>query len=183
MISDPFQLIDKYYTPHSRSHQILSIHSRAVANMAIEKAENLHFPALEIQFIREAAMLHDIGILFTYAPDIGCFGSLPYICHGYKGHDLLLTEGLPDHALVCERHTGTGLTLKDIEKLNGILPLRSMERITKAEQLIAYCDKFFSKDPDRLETKLSIDEIVRSLGRFGEDKVEMFLSWHHQFNL
>ncbi|MDD4646180.1 MAG: HDIG domain-containing protein [Bacteroidales bacterium] len=179
---NPLQIITKYYQPGSQSYQILLIHSQAVAHLAVERARRLDFPDQETEFIREAALLHDIGIMFTSAPDIGCFGDLPYICHGFKGHDLLLSEGFPEHALVCERHTGTGLTLKDIEQLNGILPYRSMEPVTRAEQLIAYCDKFFSKDPDRLERKLSTGEIVKSLGRFGEDKVEIFKSWHHQFN-
>ena len=77
---------------------------------------------LDIPFNQEAAMLHDIGIYLTKAPDIGCFGEHPYICHGYLGADLLRTEGLPRHALVCERHTGAGISLEMIKKNHLPLP-------------------------------------------------------------
>ncbi len=60
-------------------------------------------------------MLHDIGIFLTNAPHIGCYGDKPYICHGYLGREILDKEGLPGHAMVCERHVGAGLTVTDIE--------------------------------------------------------------------
>ena len=61
-------------------------------------------------------MLHDIGIFLTHAPQIGCHGDKPYICHGYLGRELLEKEGFPRHAIVCETHVGVGLTIADIEK-------------------------------------------------------------------
>lgn len=180
---DPLRIISLYYSPESLSSRILLQHSQAVAEKAVETAIRLEFPASEIEFIREAAMLHDIGIFYTSAPEIGCFGDLPYICHGFKGHNLLVAEGLPRHALVCERHTGTGLTLHDIDKLGGLLPRRPMEPITLAEKLIAYCDKFFSKDPASLEAERPFEAVLEDIRRFGEDKADIFIEWHHQFHL
>jgi len=179
---DSIRVIDKYYRPGSLAYQILLTHSLMVTHMAKEIAGCMGFSVEETAFIEEGAMLHDIGIFYTAAPDIGCFGDLPYICHGYKGHDLLLSEGLPKHALVCERHTGTGLTMNDISSLGGVLPCRPMEPVSLAEKLIAYCDKFYSKDPRRLEEKQPIEEVVRSIRRFGEEKVIIFKQWHQLFN-
>ena len=69
---------------------------------------------IDSDFVYEAAMLHDIGVYLTHAPSIYCTGEEPYIRHGIIGAELLRNEGYPKHALVCERHTGTGLTVDDI---------------------------------------------------------------------
>ena len=179
---DPIRIIAKYYHPESLSFRILLHHSQAVAKKATETAILLNVTGPEIEFIREAALLHDIGIFFTATPEIGCTGDLPYICHGYKGYNLLLEEGLPKHALVCERHTGTGLTLPDIDKLGGLLPRRPMEPISLAEKLIAYCDKFFSKDPMHLDEERPFEAIYDEINRFGEEKGKIFLARHRDFN-
>jgi uncharacterized protein len=179
---DPIRIIKKYYPPESLCFRVLLFHSQAVARMAVDKAKHLDINGSDIDFIQEAAMLHDIGISYTSAPEIGCFGDLPYLCHGYMGHNLLLTEGLPRHALVCERHTGTGLTLADIRQLDGLLPERPMEPISLAEKLIAYCDKFFSKDPMHLEEELPFETVLEGILRFGNEKGKIFTQWHSLFN-
>lgn len=178
---DPYRIIAKYYQPESLSYRILMGHSQAVAEKAVNTASRLLLDAAEIEFIREASLLHDIGIFYTYAPDIDCHGDLPYICHGFKGHNLLLMEGLPKHALVCERHTGTGLTLEDVDKFDGLLPRRPMVPISTAEKIIAFCDKFFSKDPDRLSEEKSLEEVLEGISKFGEEKAKIFIEWHQQY--
>lgn len=179
---DAAEVINKYYSQGSLALQILTVHSRAVAGKAAGLATQLGFSGQEITFIREASILHDIGIFFTNAPDIGCFGELPYICHGFKGHDLLLAEGLPRHALVCERHTGAGLTLADVRGFGGILPDRPMVPVSDSEILIAYCDKFFSKNPERLGEERTYEDAYESLLKFGVQKAETFHAWHVRFN-
>ena len=51
----------------------------------------------------------------------GCYGDKDYICHGYLGRALLEKEGLPAHALVCERHVGVGLSISDIRAWGSFL--------------------------------------------------------------
>ncbi len=179
---DTESLISKYYKPGSLAYRVIVIHSQAIAKKALEVATRLNLPNQSLEFIREATMLHDIGIFYTHAPDIGCFGDLPYICHGFKGHDLLVAEGLPRHALVCERHTGTGLTLEDVSGFNGLLPLRPMEPVTLEEEIITYCDKFFSKDPENLDAERPFDLALEGISKFGEEKANIFKEWHHRFN-
>lgn len=145
---------------------ILTVHSRLVADKALECARRrgLH---VDLEFVEEAAMLHDIGIIRCDAPDIHCPGELPYICHGVVGRQILEAEGLPRHALVCERHTGAGLTVEDIVNQNLPLPHRDMTPQTLEEKLICYADKFYSKSGD-LKAEKSLDRVRRSMARHGE---------------
>ena len=111
----PLDIINKYYSDNEPLRRLLIRHSEDVTNLAIRIAS--HHPELDIDidFVREAAMLHDVGIFQTNAPGIHCHGTQPYICHGILGAELLVKEGLPRHARVAERHTGAGITAADIE--------------------------------------------------------------------
>ncbi|MDO8746319.1 MAG: HDIG domain-containing protein, partial [Thermodesulfovibrionales bacterium] len=147
------EIIRKYYNPESEAYSFLVQHSRMVAKKAVEVAERVKHLNPDIKFIEEAAMLHDIGIFLTHAPQIGCHGDKPYICHGYLGRELLEKEGFPRHAIVCETHVGVGLTIADIEKNNFPLPRRDMMPKTLEEQIICFADNFFSKDNEPLREK------------------------------
>jgi uncharacterized protein len=175
---NPFSLIEKYYPPGSDAHRILLHHSKQVAAKAVAIAQVHRADAL---FIREAALLHDIGICFTAVPQLGCEGSLPYLCHGIKGRELLEGEGLPRHALVCERHIGVGLTAAEILGRHLPLPARDMLPVTIEEQIVTYADLFFSKDPAKSGRERTVDQVRHSLARFGEDKVVVFDEWHARF--
>lgn len=108
---EPLDVIKKYYDPKSRAFIILVNHSKAVAEKALKIAEKFD---VDHRFIYEAAMLHDIGIFMTNTPKLDCYGKFPYIAHGYLGRQILEKEGFPLHALVCERHTGVGITREEI---------------------------------------------------------------------
>lgn len=138
-------LIDKYYPQDNELKHILNVHSRSVADKALWIAGKHPELNLDTVFLEEAAMLHDIGIFLTHAPGIQCFGTEPYICHGYLGARLVRKEGFPRHALVCERHTGAGLSLKDIMDQKLPVPHREMLPVSMEEQVICFADKFFRK--------------------------------------
>jgi len=173
---EPLDLILKYYKPESKSYQILVNHSRLVADKALKIAANHAGLNLDLKFIEEAALLHDIGIFLTDAPDLGCYGKLPYIGHGYLGNELLQNEGYPKHGLVCERHTGTGITKEEILSNKLPLPLRDFVPLSLEEQLICFSDKFFSKSGDLFEEK-SIERITKSMAKFGTKNQDRFLEW------
>ena len=139
------RIIDKYYSDNPPLRELLILHSRLVADKALKVAAAHPELALDSRFIEEAAMLHDIGIFLTDAAPIHCFGRFHYICHGYLGADLLRSEGLPDHALVADRHTGTGLTLKQILERDLPVPHRDMVPVSLEEKVVCFADKFFSK--------------------------------------
>ena len=172
---DPIKIIEKYYPVESEAYRILVDHSRSVADKALAIARMHPEMDLDLTFIEEAAMLHDIGIFRCNAPSIDCHGEADYICHGFLGAELMRVEGYPQHALVCERHTGTGLSLEMIELMKWPIPHRDMLPVSLEEQLICFADKFFSKT--KLGKEKSIDKIRISLSRYGSDTAARFSAW------
>ena len=173
---DPIEIIEKYYIKGSELYHVLINHSEHVKNKALEIAVNHPEMHLDLQFIAEAAMLHDIGIFMCDAPRIFCHGPNKYIEHGYLGANILREEGLLKHALVCERHTGVGISLEMILKNKLPLPHRDLLPLSNEEQLICYADKFFSKT--RLNEILPIHKIRTNLMHYGEQGVIRFDSWN-----
>ena len=179
---NPVDIIAEFYDPGSKTFNILIQHGRLVAKKAVDAAKKAAYLNPDICFIMEAAMLHDIGIFLTDTPELGCTGKHPYVCHGYLGRELLEKKGFFKHALVCERHVGTGISLKDIKRYDLPLPERDMLPLSIEEQIICYADKFFSKNndtPAKQQTvrEKSIEDIKRSLLPYGHDKVMQFQTW------
>ena len=176
---DPYSLITRYYPIDSLGYRILVTHSRSVADKALKIAAMHPEMNLDTAFIEEAAMLHDIGVFQCNAPTIGCYGQAEYICHGYLGAELVREAGYPRHALVCERHTGTGISLEMITNRNMPLPHREMIPITLEEQLICFADKFFSKT--KLTEERSIARVRKSLSKYGKENITRFDAWYKLF--
>ncbi len=172
-------LIDKYYPEDNELKNILLTHSRSVADKALQIVEKHPELNADKTFVEEAAMLHDIGIFLTDAPGILCFGKEPYICHGYLGADLLRKEGFPEHALVCERHTGAGISLENIIEQQLPIPHREMLPVSIEEQIVCFADKFFSKT--RLDREKSVEKALKSISRYGEEGIVRFNKWCEQF--
>ncbi len=172
---NPIEIIDKYYPEGGELRNILLTHSRSVARKALAIADAHPELPLDRKFVEEAAMLHDIGIFRTAASGIHCEGTFPYICHGYLGADLLRAEGFPRHALVCERHTGAGLSLKEIIAQQLPVPHRDMLPVSLEEQLICFADKFFSKT--RLEEEKTLEKARKSVAKHGEEGLARFDKW------
>ena len=176
---NPIELIDAYYPEDNERKHILLVHSRLVAEKALRIADGHPELNLDKDFLYEAGMLHDIGIFLTNAPGIFCFGDQPYICHGYLGADLMRREGYPRHALVCERHTGAGLSLDDIIAQNLPVPHRDMLPVSMEEQVICFADKFYSKT--HLEREKTVEKARKSISNFGYVGLERFDHWCEQF--
>jgi uncharacterized protein len=168
-------VIDKYYFDNPPLKSLLLLHSTLVARKALYIVDTHPELGADRGFVEEAAMLHDIGIFLTDAEPIHCFGKYHYLCHGYLGADLLRQEGLPRHALVAERHTGTGLTLNQILERDLPLPHRDMVPVSIEEKIVCFADKFFSKThPEEEKTVLQAEN---SLAKFGQKGVDVFNSW------
>lgn len=151
-------VIDKYYPHDNELRHILITHSRSVADLALALAKRLPELCLDLQFVEEAAMLHDIGIVRCDAPSIHCFGTEPYIAHGRQG---------------------AGITREAIETQHLPLPLQDFLPETLEEQLICYADKFFSKT--KLDRQKTVEQAEKSLAKFGEDGLERFRAWVKRF--
>ena len=174
---DPILIIKRYYAPDSQAYTALVTHSEYVVEMALKVAANVRHLNPDTRFIEEAGMLHDIGMIQTHAPQMGCFDEHPYICHGYLGREMVEKAGFPKHALVCERHVGVGLSVKDIRKQKLPLPVRDMRPVTLEEKIICYADKFYSKSKGKFGKKKPLKKIRRQLKKFGKAHLVQFNQW------
>jgi uncharacterized protein len=174
-------LLEKYF-PDPYSFKIILGHSRKVADKALLVARNLQGTEVDLTFLEEAALLHDIGVCRTAAPKFGCHGSEPYIRHGIIGRDILDQEGYPHHALVCERHIGVGLNIDDVRSQGLPLPERAMAPLSLEERIVCFADLFYSKNPEKLGREKTIENVRSDLAKFGGQKVGIFKDWLKEFN-
>ena len=174
------EMIHKYCSGNEALEQILLRHSSDVAQRALKIARAHPELRADETFLWEAAMLHDIGCCRVDAPGIHGYGSEPYIRHGILGAEILRSEGLPRHARVAERHTGTGLTAKEIERQNLPLPHRDFTPQSIEEQIVCYADKFYSKT--RLDVEKTPEQALRTLEKFGSEGIDVFRAWMERFD-
>ena len=147
--------------------------------MALELREKLGLP-LDRDEVYESAMLHDIGICKTDAPDIDCHGDAPYIQHGILGGEIIRKAGLPEsYARVAERHTGAGITPEDIKRESLPLPPGDYMPRTQLERLICYADKFYSKSGDM--KRKSLERVRASMKRISDSTLERFENLYSEF--
>lgn len=174
------EIIDRYYPAGREVRQILLRHSRSVADYALTIAHTRHLDLGDAD-IEAAAMLHDIGIIATDAPGIDCRGSAPYLAHGAVGADMLRSLGADERfARVAERHTGAGLTHKEIAAAGLPLPPdRSYMPVSLLEQLICYADCFYSKGGDM--QRKSLERVRASMAKFGPGVAARFENLHSLF--
>jgi uncharacterized protein len=181
---DPIALLEKHFQGNQAAFQIVYRHSRLVADKALAIAQGApQLAELDLGFIEEAALLHDIGVCGVHAPKLNCFGAAPYIRHGIIGRHILEAEGLPLHALVCERHIGVGLSAREIAQQKLPLPEREMAPLSICERLVTLADLFYSKKAGELEREKSAAQVKSELARFGAGKVLVFESWLSDFGL
>ena len=166
------EIIERYYDPASRQYQLLIEHSSQVADLAVLLAQRKPELGVDIDFLREAAMLHDIGIFrtFSMACDAVNGQTLPYLQHGVEGKKILDSLGLPRHALVCERHIGTGLTAQEIIEQNLPLEPRDMLPETLEEKLVTYADNFYSKS--RIAKARPLQTVLEGMKKYGEGTMQ-----------
>jgi len=138
------QLLKKHATDDKSFRKVLA-HSKAVQKTALEaaeriKARNPDVP-IDIEFIRTACILHDIG-RFAHPPGDGS------VKHGVAGAELLRKEGLDErYARVCERHLGAGIPKEEIENKGLPLPAKDYVPETIEERIIAYADNLTAQSP------------------------------------
>lgn len=174
-------VITAYYHDNAELMKLLLTHSRCVASKALSIIDDKGLKdSVDTEFVAQAAMLHDIGIVGCDAPSIFCHGTHPYICHGSIGRSMLEKEGMPRHALVCERHTGSGLTAEEIIAAHLPLPHHDMLPTSLEEKIVCYADKFYSKSSHPTQEK-SIDAVIASMKKHGEGPYLRFLQLHQQF--
>jgi len=177
------RIINKYYPTDSIVYRYYFTHCVKVTELALKIADHNRQLDINKDFVLKGAMLHDIGIIKTNSPEIGCFGEYPYIAHTYLGRKILEDEGLPDIAPVCERHVGTGLTVADIIASGFPLPHYDMTPQSNEEKLICYADKFYSKSQNHLMVLKSPEKIRKKILKYGEEKLQRFEEFVNLFGI
>lgn len=177
---DVMGIIDRYYPEDNELKNIYMVHARKVTELALEMARRHPELDIDMQFVEEAAMLHDLGIFMTDAPRIYCCGNELYLCHGYLGAELLRSLGYERHARVCERHTSTGLTKEQVVANGWNLPVKDFVPETIEEQLICFADKFYSKTRF-LETARTMEQVVESMRKISDESVRKVQVWAGMF--
>lgn len=203
---DYSKIIDYYYPEDDELRRLLLVHSRAVADKALLICRQHPELGADSDFVEAAAMIHDIGIRECNAPGIHCHGTRPYIQHGLAGAEMIhalhdvqsSTFNAPDGAVqeaagepmleafarVCQRHTGAGITRREVLEQGLPMPLPDDDSEpympeTIEEQIVCYADKFFSKT--KLDREKTMEEVVRSLAKFGTGGVARFQQWAQTF--
>jgi len=149
------RLLKKYASNDENFRGVLG-HSKVVQKVALEIGMNVK--DIDLEFIKSASLLHDIG-RFEYGP-----GSKEAVKHGIAGAAILRKEGLPDYALVAERHLGAGISKEDIKEQKLELPLKDYLPVSKEEKIITYADKLVFEE----EIKSVEDAVSKFTKRFGE---------------
>ena len=179
---DYFSIIHKYIPPSSPVYPFYIVHVTLVTAKALKIADHLDFSDQQKQFIEEATMLHDIGIIRVNAPEIHCRGSLPYVMHIKEGKKILEAEGLPDHARVAENHFGIGgITKDEIGKSDLKLPEEDIACKQIEDKVISYSDLFFSKNPSKFFNESSIKRVREKVKNYGSRQQQIFELWHSEF--
>ena len=177
---DPEAIITRFYPAGSTTRDLLLRHGERVGCKALEILDHAPWLVADREFVVQAAVLHDIGIGRTRCPELGCTGTLPYVCHGVEGRAILDRLGLNSLGLVCERHVGVGISADQAVRRLLPLPARDMFPLSVEERLICYADKFFSKTDDGRHEK-TIDEITAGLTRYEAEYADRFLTLHRFF--
>ena len=155
----------KFYDEDSDLFKLLWHHSCQVAEMALDIASR--FPEADQDFVYDASLLHDVGIIKTHAPSIFCNGDEPYIRHGILGAEMLrgIDASMEPYARVCERHTGAGISAAEIERDNLPLPHRDMIPVTLEEKIVCYAENRHCEDR-RQHSRGSLQVWRRPVGTF-----------------
>jgi uncharacterized protein len=177
---DPMELLDRVLCRGTLAHTLVVDHGRRVADLALVLAARIPDREPDLVLVEQGALLHDIGVGATHVPALGCHGSLPYVVHGLVGRRLLERYGLPQHAMICERHVGAGLSAEEIRDQDLPLPPRDMLPLTVEQRLVCYADKFHSKGATAPRT---VDQALASLARHGPAQVRRMQAMVDEFGV
>jgi len=157
------ELLRKYAPTEKDFKEVLS-HSKIVQKLSVEIAKEIkkNGHKVDIDYIRVACLLHDIGS-FDYPP-----WEKDRIKHGVHGGEILRKEGLIEFVSVCENHIGVGITKEDIIKQKLPLPKKDFIPKNLEEEIIGYVDNLVY-DQEVKDINFVIERFTKELGEeYGE---------------
>lgn len=165
----------KRYSSTEESFDVVSRHSFEVLSKAIDiiAKKNLR-DRIDFDLVVSGCLLHDIGS-FGFLENKDMEG---YIRHGVIGAEILEREGLEKEAAIAKRHTGAGLSKKDILAAGWPLPPEDLLPLTLEERLVCYADKFSSKLPGKKDT---LETIEKEFEGYGPESLARFRALKEEF--
>jgi uncharacterized protein len=149
----------KRYAKGKKDLDAVLQHSKTVQKVALEIAKNVKKKKIDIEFLKIACILHDIG-RFECPPE-GCSAR-----HGVVGASILKKEGLDSrYQRACSTHLGAGISKEEIKKRKLPIPLRNYIPRSAEEKILCYADKrvwysrrvSFARVLERYRTQLGKD--------------------------
>ena len=154
MKKEEMKELHKKYTHGKYAEEWLDIiwtHSNIILEVAEKIVQSLEKKGVNVnlELLTQGVWLHDIGVYSCYDEELNPSLEAPkYIEHGVLGYKILMKEGFDKSiARFSMTHTGTGLTVEDIEKGNLPLPKGNMIPISLEEEILCFADKFHTKYP------------------------------------
>ncbi len=170
--------LHRKYAPNDTVFDLVFIHCQIVSEIAEQIIDNKNL-SVDRTLVQAGALLHDIGG-YTLIDLNKEFDEKNYIKHGIIGYQLLMDEGIDERLCeIARRHTGVGISEKQI--IERSLPLPPMDYFarTREERLVMYADKFHSKTP-RFNSYEKYQENIR---RFGDNLVIKFRELAEEFGI
>lgn len=118
------------------SSDIIVRHCRVVTRVALTLAKGLQSAGMEVDLdiVKAAGLLHDIGRTITHT-----------VSHGLEGSKLLEREGVDDRVVqAVRRHVGAGLSKEEAKALG--LPDHDYIPRSLEERIVCFADKMVGSD-------------------------------------
>lgn len=172
--------LHEHLSPSKDALDLIFTHCKVVRDIALQVAEASD-SEINLDLVEAGALLHDIGTYSLYANHD--FDRKLYITHGDRGYAIMKDEGYPeDLCRIAARHTGTGITQREIDEKNLPLNGEKCRAETIEEKIVMYADKFHTKTPTpRFNSYESYLE--EAVGRFGFDAGNRFKILKDQFGV
>jgi uncharacterized protein len=155
------ELLKKYSNSEEDFEKVLA-HVKAVQKVAVRIASKV--PGIDMYKIKIGGLLHDIG-------RFSCPPGKDNCRHGLAGAEILRKEGLPDIALIAERHMGAGITKEDIIEQKLDLPGKDFVPLSREEKIVCHADNLIFDDKE-----VSFDKVTERFRKeLGEKYVKRFV--------
>jgi uncharacterized protein len=126
-------------------------HCTAVAECALELAQQQHNDMVDEALVLRGALLHDLGRARSHGID-----------HGFVGGELARELGLDERLVrIIQRHVGAGITAEEAKEL-GLPPVNLMPE-TMEEKIVAHADNLI-EDQRRTSIEAEIAALKAKLG-------------------
>ena len=178
---DTLAIIHRYYPEGSDIERVLRQHAEDVTGLALELVDAHPRWGSTASSSRRRRCSTISGSIRPVRPRSSAQAKLPTSYTATSEPSYLRSLGLPRHAWVAERHTGSGLTAEEIAARAIPLPPGIYTPQCPEEELICYADKFYSKT--KLGQRKALERVRSGFSKHGEAALARFDALHQKYGL